>query len=60
MDQTRAVRRQLLEMLFSAVPFVRKKIIAGIQPVVLGHEAQVLMQVHERPRGETKGTGYAL
>lgn len=50
MDDAWAIRRQVLKVLFGAVPFMGEKIIAGKLAVILGHEAIPRHFRHDRSR----------
>ena len=50
MDETRAMHRQLLEVLFGAIPFMGQKVVVGILPMKLGHQAIPRHFGHDRGR----------
>ena len=50
MDATRAMHRQLLEMLFGAIPFMGEKIVEGILPMKFGHQSIPRHFGHDRGR----------
>ena len=60
MDHTGAMRRQLLEVLFGAVPFMGEKIIVRKLPMILGHETVPGHFRHDRRRSDGHAERIAL